>query len=778
MIGLVILDNIVEAMENFKRSFLITLDKIVYWFVEQVLQLIVDLANVNIFNDTTINAFARRIYVILGLVMVFKLMISFIQILIDPDAMSDKEKGVGNVLKRVVISMALIVLVPSIFKMARDVQGYILPIIPKVVLGINSDNEVTEPITEHNIGNVMAWYSFLPFFDYANEACAATGTIQKAVGSDTGEYEIYSVSTAADHINDKDSCNGGDYMYSHRYLISTLVGAYLLFTLVQVALNVAIRAIKFGICEFVAPIPIASYIDPKTSKSTFDKWVNTSIKVYLDLFIQLISIYFVVFVFMVVFKKENIGAILENVGNNMWRATLVMLFIIVGLIKFVKEFPKFLSELLGLKTDGALSSIFKGEGWKTLGSAAALPAAVAGSAIGNYKYARQNHRGVGESLRRAVNGGVAASVRGIAGVAQGKGFKETFSSNVRKTTSNSQRRVNKRAIVDLSHEEYNDAIERIDKDINNRNANIRNLNSKKDHLNDTLNQVEGNLTRLHSNIEAIDNQIAMANSRGDTATANQLKSVKAKEEAKRQNLIKLHNQLNDQKVKIDSDIAKEYSEIDKLVKSKDNVPQPISPVANTIAGLYSSFTGLEPMNSKSLKEAASTVSDARSSLYTGEAMKKLANEDGGLRVDNYMRKKGESFHTADGLAVTYTEVASGLKALQAGASEVTIGGKKFEQAKLQEVQTMFSAIEKDAAIQYINAVNDGEISNVAIEEGIKQLKGAISGMNIPKEQKDAWLSMLDKDPGKAFKGFSDDAKRMQTEANRLSSYERTKKEKN
>ena len=134
MIGLIIVDNIVEAINNFIRSFFITLDKIVYWFVEQVLQLIVDLANVNIFTDTTINAFARRIYVLLGLVMVFKLMISFIQILIDPDAMSDKEKGVGNVLKRVVISMALIVLVPSIFKMARDVQGYILPIIPKLMI--------------------------------------------------------------------------------------------------------------------------------------------------------------------------------------------------------------------------------------------------------------------------------------------------------------------------------------------------------------------------------------------------------------------------------------------------------------------------------------------------------------------------------------------------------------------------------------------------------------------------------------------------------------------
>ena len=148
------------------RKILIGIDFVVYGLVEQVLQTIVDLSNVQIFTDVAINEFSRRIYIILGLVMVFKVMMSFIQILINPDSMSDKEKGVGNVLKRVVISMALIVLVPSIFKMARDVQGYILPIIPKVILGIDSGNEVTEPITEHNIGNVMAWYSFLPFFDY------------------------------------------------------------------------------------------------------------------------------------------------------------------------------------------------------------------------------------------------------------------------------------------------------------------------------------------------------------------------------------------------------------------------------------------------------------------------------------------------------------------------------------------------------------------------------------------------------------------------------------
>lgn len=787
MIGLVIVDNIVEAINNFIRSFLITLDRIVYWFVEQVLQLIVDLANVNIFNDTTINAFARRIYVILGLVMVFKLMISFIQILIDPDAMSDKEKGVGNVLKRVVIAMVLIVLVPSIFKMARDVQGYILPIIPKVILGINSDNEVTEPITEHNIGNVMAWYSFLPFFDYANDTCAATGTIQKAVGGDTGEYEIYSVGTAADHINDKDSCNGGDYMYSHRYLISTLVGAYLLFTLVQVALNVAIRAIKFGICEFVAPIPIASYIDPKTSKSTFDKWLNTSIKVYLDLFIQLISIYFVVFVFIVVFDNANIGDILNNVGNDMWRASLVMLFIIVGLLKFVKEFPKFLSELLGLKTDGALSSIFKGEGWKTLGSAAALPAAVAGSAIGNYKYARKNQRGVGESLRRAVNGGVAASVRGIGGVAQGKGFKETFSSNVRKTTGNSQRRVNKRAIVDLSKKEREDYFKSIDDGVNNSYSNIEKLTADKVKNENKRQEALRMKTDISKEIIELQRRQAEARRIGNKDEAEYLQ---VKIDNRRRYNANLQKQIQDYNKKIsdaETQIKNERTNIEKLEISRENAPEVISPFKNSMDGIISNFTGLTAISGQDYVSAASKLSSFRSSLYTGEAMKKLSTEDGGKRVDDIMASAGEKFKV-NNLDVTYTEMASGLKALQAGASEVTIGGKKFEQSDLQTVQAMYSAVEKDAAIKYVTYASEGKIKNVAIEEGIKQLTAAISGFNIPEHDKQELMKYFlkeisnkpnpDYDPGKGLKEFSDIAKAMETKGNRLSSYERAKKEKN
>ena len=89
--------------------------------------------------------------------------------------------------------------------------------------------------------------------------------------------------------------------------ISTLVGAFLIYVLVTVALKIAIRAIKLSLCEILAPIPIVSYIDPKTSKQSFDKWVETSIKTYLDLFTRLAVVYFIIYVFTLLFTSQNSG---------------------------------------------------------------------------------------------------------------------------------------------------------------------------------------------------------------------------------------------------------------------------------------------------------------------------------------------------------------------------------------------------------------------------------------------------------------------------------------
>lgn len=263
------------------------IDKAIYWFVELLLQLILDLADTQIFSQSVITEFANRIYIILGLVMLFKIIISFIQILINPDKMDDKEQGVGNILMRVVISLLLIVLVPSIFSLARQLQSYIIPIIPKVVLGTEAGS--TDGDMMNTSGRAMAFYSYTAFFTY-NTGCV-DGSIYGTGNNDPTVVTVYDVGTAVEHITDKCAESSDGYRYKYDWPMSMIVGIYLVFMLVQIAIAVAIRAIKLGICEFIAPIPIASYIDPKTSKQAFDNWVSTSIKTYLDLFTRLIVVY-------------------------------------------------------------------------------------------------------------------------------------------------------------------------------------------------------------------------------------------------------------------------------------------------------------------------------------------------------------------------------------------------------------------------------------------------------------------------------------------------------
>ena len=88
---------------GFIRTILIGIDAVIYTILEQIFQLIINLANFDLFTGDVLKEFSTKIYLILGLVMVFKLMLSFIQILIDPDKINDKETGVVNILKRVVI---------------------------------------------------------------------------------------------------------------------------------------------------------------------------------------------------------------------------------------------------------------------------------------------------------------------------------------------------------------------------------------------------------------------------------------------------------------------------------------------------------------------------------------------------------------------------------------------------------------------------------------------------------------------------------------------------
>lgn len=799
-------------MGNVIRTIFIGLDVAVYGLLEQVFQLIINLANFDLFGSTTISEFSKRIYLILGLVMVFKLLVAFIQILIDPDKISDKENGVGNILKRVAISVLLIVLVPSIFTEAKKIQNYVLPIIPRVVLSVpvdvsnnnvdNDANETTKNTSSNDevmvsAGRLMSYYSFLPFFYYSDEEC---NNYHLMGTGDDSQATIHSVAEAANEVNDKNCPQVADgYTYNYKWLLSTAVGIYLLYVLVTVALKIAIRTIKFGLCQIIAPIPIASYIDTSTSKKAFDNWVSTSVKVYLDLFIRLFIVYFVIFIFSILFDGSRIQDILkqyEQYGS--FQGFLVLLFIIIGLLNFAKEMPKFITGMLGVSDSFSdIGDMFKGQGWRSLGGMAGTGLASLRSAQSNYQTSRDAGEHMGTRLRRAIGGFAGAQRRGLSAVGSGKGFREAYTDNFNTTTAISARSVAKKATIRQSKEERennlkalarkrNETISQANNDFNDRRYG-RFEGKSRDEIMSMLYDEEfesvsnernariNSVTQAKNTEDHFRNIISQALTRGDTATAdryreqlNRAVNRRKHEETKLSEVQDRYDKLSRGEISVD-EYDKKYNEyisakmardaaIDKANKDYESairlVPTEISP---TRSAILDQVLGRQTVTSESYSKAASTMTSTKSEAL-GEARAKLVESGQNLKV----KVNGQEF--------TYGDFLRAKSSIKPGDTTVKFNG--IDNFDINRFNSMFETATKAADVAFVNAVAAGKIENAKIEKILKNYDDFLNTLNIDDRAiVDELKTMFKTNPGAAIKKAGDYAEGMQRKAAQMSTVE-------
>ena len=400
---------------KFFHELVITLSIGLLGFVEPILNLIFDIASINFFSDTVISDFAKRVYIILGVLMLFKITISCIQYLINPDRADDKESGFGGILKRTIISVMLLALVPWIFQIAKEAQNAILESLPRIILDRQED------IDNQEIAKDIVYTTALAFFSYTSEECN-DGSIGGLAGanSDPTFVTVDDISSKAETIVTAECKeSGGGSRYTFNWFLCFLTGGFMIFTLISMVLDVGIRAIKFGFLELIAPIPIASYIDPKSSKKSFDSWVHNSITVYTDLFIRLGVIYFILYLFEAFFSSISLTYEVNGTDIGVARSSLVNVAIIIALFMFAKNAPKFICDVLGIKVDGdgSIANMFK------------RAAGFAGAGLGGLRAARSNYATQRERLKAqgkkgfASRAGALKSALAGAGSAAGRGLK-------------------------------------------------------------------------------------------------------------------------------------------------------------------------------------------------------------------------------------------------------------------------------------------------------------------------------------------------------------------
>ncbi|MEG0021392.1 MAG: hypothetical protein RSB77_01600 [Bacilli bacterium] len=454
-------------------SFFLLIDRIIFGFIEDVYELFMLISETGVFSQSTIQGFANRIYVFLGLIMIFQVSISLVKYIINPKDFDSDKIGGKALVKNVAFVLVAIVMVPYVFEAAFSLQRIILKdnIIGNLILGVRTwENEDEAEDFAKNGGKNMAFAAFSAFFTYnpeiasnscintpayydeaqnqwvPNEDCEKINEIKFKTYDEKGNkletigqyiafaYRVRDVRALmnADLATFQYESKDGDYdLIDYKFFLSGIVGIVIVWMLLLYCLDIAVRSVKLSFLQIIAPVPIIMRIDPGKGQEKFKKWVGECVSTYLDLFTRLATIYFIIFI---ISSIATTG--LQNVAGsrNFVETALVRIFIIIGALFFGKKLPDLLYDIIGGqkgKDSYGTGKIKKRLTNGALGMSLATPLGMAGNGWAAGRKDFNKHRANGEGILKSFarsfmdNGGIASTLGGAgAGIrAFGAGIK-------------------------------------------------------------------------------------------------------------------------------------------------------------------------------------------------------------------------------------------------------------------------------------------------------------------------------------------------------------------
>mgnify|MGYP001088357436 CR=1 FL=1 len=273
---------------NILRSFFALIDSIVFGLIEIFFRTIFNLANFELVG--LYEVFEKRVYVILGIFMLFKVTVSLITYLVNPDKISDKEQGLGKVVTRIITVLVMLIALPTFFNLATELQNKLLPVVPRVIMG------TANTLSNEDVSGIASNMSLTMLQGFAHRKDECSASVENVWGNETNG-DLSKITDFLIHINDTCEYNGRKiYAYDYLPIISTIVGILMIYVLFSLCITVAIRAFKLIILRMIAPVPIISYVDPKSSKDgMFATYRKTFLATWGELFLLLAIIYFIVF---------------------------------------------------------------------------------------------------------------------------------------------------------------------------------------------------------------------------------------------------------------------------------------------------------------------------------------------------------------------------------------------------------------------------------------------------------------------------------------------------
>lgn len=385
-----------SAGMNVIRSFFASIDSFIYKLIGTIYDMTIDITNIVFFGNNenavvNLGDFTRKVYLLLGVFMVFKISFSFIRYLLNPEDFIDNGKGVQKLVQNVVLVLIMLIAVPWAFDKLYEIQRAILEdkVIERFIFEEGDSGRATVGVADNPfaMSEVCRWYE--------NNECESPRSDDcqyKGAAASSGDYialtlfkpfyqyntELFDYQNAADddevvipagycslnenmtidsflshHILDDSTTNSwfateeDMYYIDYNFFLSTIVGIVGLLFMLSITFDVVIRCLKLGVLQMIAPIPIISYIDPAKGKNgMLTKYLKEVGMTWASVFIRLATLYFAVFIISKLDLLSSLDIVSEkSLGYRIW----LNIIFVLGALMFAKQFPSWLEGILGIK---------------------------------------------------------------------------------------------------------------------------------------------------------------------------------------------------------------------------------------------------------------------------------------------------------------------------------------------------------------------------------------------------------------------------------------------
>lgn len=286
-----------------------------------------------------------RVKALIMVFVLFKLAITLIGSLLNPEKL---EQTGSAVLKNIIVAVILLVSYDFIFELGNDLSMMALGttdtsayqildppedsngLVSKLIFGSSSGVDKTK-----DFGVYLAASTLNIFLHDVEGSSVASNVYTQIINNSGTSYNFNSIKDTKSEIG-----RTVEYTYP---IISSIMGIYLIYSIVQIAIQVGIRMFKMMILQIIAPIPICSIISDGVKGKSFSSFI----KLYFTTLIQVavrVATMFLATAFISTFYNLVMSGSLTTGETGMTRF-LIVIIIIVAIYRFVRELPNFLKSI-------------------------------------------------------------------------------------------------------------------------------------------------------------------------------------------------------------------------------------------------------------------------------------------------------------------------------------------------------------------------------------------------------------------------------------------------